>query len=86
MPIKMIKVKSSNLDEIGYDEQSAKLYVRFKQCDRLYCYDPCPRIIFLGLQFSQSKGSFLSTQVIPFFRCTRVSEAELSQTTHVGIH
>jgi len=80
--IEMIKVKSSNLLEIGYSEMEAKLFVRFIG-GKLYCYDPCPSIIFLGLRHSQSKGRFLATQVVPFFRCRQVSDSELMSKVRV---
>jgi len=71
--IEMIKVKSSNLLEIGYDEKEAKLFVRFNG-GKLYCYDPVPPIIFLGLKECRSKGRYLATQVIPFFRCRQLTD------------
>lgn len=81
--VEMIKVKSSNLLEIGYNEETARLYVRFIG-GKLYCYDPCPSIIFLGLRYSHSKGRFLATQIVPFFRCRHVSDSELK--SKVSIH
>ncbi len=74
--VSMLKVKSSNLVEIGYDEREAKLFVRFKDCAKVYQYDPVPPIVWLGLRECQSKGSYLRTQVIPYFRCRRVPENE----------
>jgi hypothetical protein len=74
--VAMVKVKSSNLAEIGYDEREARLFVRFKDCARLYQYDPVPPIVWLGLRECQSKGSYLRTQVIPYFRCRQVAENE----------
>jgi hypothetical protein len=74
----MIPLTSSNLESIGYQETTARLFVRFKDGGRLYYYDPCPKIIFLALLHSQSKGSFLATQVIPYFRYTRAKETDLN--------
>jgi hypothetical protein len=74
--IEMIKVRSSNLTEIGYDETQAKLFVRFIG-GKLYQYDPVPPIVFMGLRECQSKGRYLATQIIPFFRCRQVSDSEL---------
>jgi hypothetical protein len=81
--VAMIKVQSSNLMEIGYDETTARLYVRFNG-GKLYCYDPCPSIIFLGLKYSHSKGRFLATQIVPFFRCRQVNDSELQ--SRVSVH
>lgn len=75
--IEMIEVQSSNVQQIGYSEKNARLFVRFKDGGRLYYYDPCPPVVWLGLLHSQSKGRYLASQIIPFFRCTRASEAAL---------
>jgi hypothetical protein len=75
--VKMIAVKSSNLLEMGYSERAAKLFVRFRDGGRLYFYDPVPPIVWLGLLHSESKGGYLHSQVIPFFRCTRELTKEL---------
>lgn len=75
--VEMVEVKSSNLAAAGYDEPEAKLYVRFRDGGGLYCYDPVPPIVWLGLRECQSKGSYLRTQIIPYFRCRRVAESAL---------
>ena len=72
--VAMIDVMSSNLQSIGYDESKATLYVRFKASSWLYLYEPLPPIVWLGLRECQSKGSYLRTQVIPFFRCRRIKQ------------
>jgi KTSC domain len=75
--VEMIEVKSSNILSIGYSEKSARLFVRFKDGDRLYFYDPVPPIVWLGLLYSQSKGRYLSSQIVPFFRYSRAKETDL---------
>ncbi len=70
--VTMIEVESSNVQAIGYDEKEAKLLVRFKDGGWLYEYDPVPPIVYLGLKECQSKGRYLQTQVIPYFRSRRV--------------
>lgn len=78
--VEMVEVKSSNIQAIGYDTEEAKLYVRFKDGGWLYQYDPVPPIVWLGLRECQSKGRYLQTQIIPFFRCRRIYE-QLKNTT-----
>jgi hypothetical protein len=80
--IEMIKVKSTNISEVGYSEKQAKLFVRFNT-GKLYCYEIVPPVVFLGLRYSQSKGRYLSTQVIPFFRCRHASDSELKPQVQV---
>jgi len=82
MVIEMIKVKSANLAEIGYSEEQAKLFVRFLG-GKLYCYEIVPPIVFLGLRKCQSKGRYLATQVIPYFRCRQVSDSEFKSEVRV---
>jgi hypothetical protein len=79
----MLKVKSANLAEIGYSEKQAKLFVRFIG-GKLYVYQPVPPIVFLGLKFSQSKGRFLASQIVPFFGCRQVSDLELKPDVRVN--
>lgn len=70
--VEMIPVKSSNLQSIGYDEKEATLFVKFIGCASLYQYDRVPPIVWLGLKECRSKGQYLQTQIIPFFRCREV--------------
>lgn len=72
MTVAMIQVESTNIESIGYDEKKAKLYLRFRDGGKLYEYDPVPPIVWLGLRYAQSKGHYLRTQIVPFFRCRRV--------------
>jgi hypothetical protein len=73
----MVSVTSSNVASIGYQEKTARLFVRFDG-GRLYFYDPVPPVVWLGLLYSTSKGSYLHTQIIPFFRCTKAKEEDLN--------
>ena len=77
-PVQMIDVTSSNLESIGYDEYEATLFVRFKGCTTVYAYQPVPPVVWLGLKFSQSKGSYLKSQVIPFFQCRQLPQNDLA--------
>ena len=76
--VEMVAVTSSNVQAIGYQESTARLFVRFKDGGRLYFYDPVPPIVWLGLLHSRSKGRYLSTQIIPFFRYSRAKETDLN--------
>jgi hypothetical protein len=72
----MIEVQSSNIHSIGYLESEAKLFVKFKDYPKIYQYDCVPPVVWLGLKFSQSKGRYLKTQVIPYFRCKQLSASD----------
>ena len=80
-PVQMIEVTSSNIVQIGYDSLDSRLYVKFKDDGkRVYQYSGVPSIVFLGLKECQSKGRYLQTQIIPYFLCQRVTDADLVAT------
>lgn len=78
----MEEVKSSsNIQSIGYDPKDARLYVKFKDDGkRLYRYSGVPLLIYLGLKSCESKGRFLQSQIVPFFLCQRITDADLIAT------
>lgn len=56
--IKMVMVSSSNVSEVGYDEQNMIVYVRFTN-DSLYIYKGVPKYDYEGLLYAGSVGSYL---------------------------
>lgn len=60
--IKMIKVDSSNVDEVGYDEAEQVLYVRFLT-GALYIYKGVSVYEFEGLCSASSVGSYLHRNI-----------------------
>ena len=54
----MIPVSSSNIESIGYDEQSEQVYVRFLN-GSLYVYKGVPLHEFENLRDAPSLGSYL---------------------------
>jgi len=56
--VKMISVNSSNVSEVGYDEQDQIVYVRFLN-GTLYIYKGVPKYDFDGLLNAPSVGSYL---------------------------
>lgn len=54
----MIQVSSSNIDSIGYDEQSQEVYVRFLN-GSLYVYKGVPAYEFQSFLEAPSHGSYL---------------------------
>ena len=53
----LIKVRSGNLDAVGYDQKKRTLYIRFIG-NKLYRYWPVPKLFWVGLQKAPSKGTF----------------------------
>lgn len=56
--VEMIQVQSSNVEAVGYDDQSEIAYVRFLN-GSLYIYKGVPQWDFDGLLDAPSVGSYL---------------------------
>jgi hypothetical protein len=54
----MTPVSSSNVAEVGYDEQAQEVYVRFLN-GSLYVYKGVPKFEYEGLLNAPSAGSYL---------------------------
>lgn len=63
----MQKVKSSNLDSIGYSEDLALLRIRFRN-GKLYEYQKVPKKIFNGLKNATSKGKFADKYIYHIYK------------------
>jgi hypothetical protein len=60
--IKRVKVESSNIAEVGYDEDSKTLVVLFNN-GRLYSYDEVPKKVYDDFLVAQSKGKYFIANV-----------------------
>lgn len=60
--MEMIKVSSSNVDSVGYDNDSSLLYVRFTS-GALYTYVSVPIFEFEGLINAPSIGTYLNRNI-----------------------
>lgn len=56
------KVKSSNIEMVGYDKEVAVLYIRFKG-GGLYSYYPFKASTFQRLKKADSKGKFFHKHI-----------------------
>ena len=64
-------VSSSNIAEIGYDENSQTLEVLFKN-DRIYQYFSVPERVARELMGAASHGQYLNLRVKGIYRYARV--------------
>lgn len=71
MTPKMTPVSSSNVAEIGYDDATQKVYVRFLN-GSLYVYKGVPQFEFDGLLNAPSVGSYLHRNYKNVFPYERV--------------
>lgn len=70
--IQMIKIDSSNIDGVHYDQSKLTLDVLFKG-GNLYRYFDVPEAMFNSLMSSDSKGKFFSSQIRGLFRFEKLS-------------
>ena len=68
---KMTPVASSNVDSIGYDENTQELYVRFLN-NSLYVYKNVPKIEFEGMKDAPSIGSYIHRNLKNVYAYERV--------------
>jgi len=66
-----VRVSSSNLRSVGYDEQSAVLEVEFHS-GGVYQYSGVPRSTFEALMRAASKGAYLDAYIKARFSYRRV--------------
>ena len=63
MEIKMVKVESSCIKSIGYDEEKSELFVEFKS-GQIYKYPNCSKTLYENFMNSSSKGRFLNDYLV----------------------
>jgi len=69
----MIPVESTNLKEYGYDPESKVLRIRFhKNFNFVYEYRDVPQDLVDELAKAESKGSFISRNVVKKFEFRKV--------------
>jgi hypothetical protein len=66
----MTYVDSSNIEAIGYDDNTQELHVQFLSGGH-YIYHDVPRQIFDDLMSAPSKGSFLNREVKSVYQFTK---------------
>lgn len=76
--IERIKVESSNIESIGYEEETKILIVEFKS-GSAYSYAGVPSIVFKKMLESDSKGRFLNNNIKPIFLATKLKLSEESE-------
>lgn len=67
----MTPVVSSNIKEIGYNNESKELYVTFAR-GATYRYDSVPEVVYNQLKNSSSKGSFVNVNIARIYKFTKV--------------
>ncbi|HED05267.1 MAG TPA: KTSC domain-containing protein [Ignavibacteria bacterium] len=70
--MKMQKVESSNIDEIGYDEENKVLRIAFKHSNS-YEYSNFSKEDFEAFVASSSKGSFFYRNILKNYHATKIN-------------
>lgn len=69
--MEMIHVESSNIEAVGYDEDSSTLQVEFKN-GGTYQYFDVPEHVFEGLRDADSVGRYLASTIKGSYRYSKV--------------
>ena len=69
--IEMQQVKSSNIDGIGYDQDTETLYVEFKS-GITYKYEQVPFWHYTELMDADSQGKFLNAEIKGTYEYSRL--------------
>ena len=70
---RMMFVESSMFSELGYDEASKSLTVRFTR-GQLYRYHEVPGHLWLDMQAADSMGSYFSKNIRDVYRYEKLEE------------
>lgn len=69
--MEMTNVDSSNVEAVGYDEDSSTLQVEFKN-GGVYQYFDVPEVVFIGLRDADSVGRYLNANIKGTYRYSKV--------------
>ena len=70
--MEMKPAKSSNISELGYDDNTKELHVKFKHGNGVYVYKDVPKETFDKMTESESLGKFLNTEIKNVFLFDKV--------------
>ena len=70
-PAALVEVQSSNVQAIGYDADTKRLFVQFKKSG-LYQYDNVPEVIHQSFLAAPSKGQFVWQQLRGHYSYTKI--------------
>jgi len=70
--MKRTRVRSSNLQSVGYDPDSATLEIQFLD-GGIYQYSQVPAATHAALMAALSKGAYFDTHIKPRYRFRKVS-------------
>ena len=69
--MEMTNVDSSNVESVGYDENSSTLQVEYKN-GGVYQYFDVPEEVFIGLRDTDSVGRYLNANIKGTYRYSKV--------------
>lgn len=79
MTIKMLPVKSSQVESIGYDPMTRTLAINYKS-GSLYHYHEVPTVVFTDMQKAESVGKFIHANIKLKYKFTNTTEKKREPT------
>ena len=76
----LIKVESSNIDMIGYDDN--QIFVQFKG-GGIYKYNKTDLDVFNEMKKSESVGKFLNTKIKNVYEFNKLEDVELTKKEQI---
>lgn len=74
---KMKPVKSSTIQEIGYNEKTENMVIRFKSKNSLYVYQSVKPDMYRSFFLASSLGTFFDQQIKKSYVTVKITENEL---------
>jgi hypothetical protein len=74
-PLKLVPVKSSNIEAIGYSKANESLVIRFRNKSE-YLYPKVPKATYDAIMASESKGSFFHTEIRQRYEGVKIKQKE----------
>lgn len=69
--IEFVKVESSNIEQVGYDNEDSVLFVEYKGGAR-YSYSKVPQKIYVQLLEAESVGRFMNEEIKGTYDCEKL--------------
>ncbi len=80
----MQPVKSSNIKEVGYNEITKTLVVRFLQSNKLYAYANVEVTVYKRFLMADSLGKFFGEEIKNSYVATDLEEKDLQSTLGIN--
>jgi len=70
--VQLQPVESTSIELVAYEDESKRLYVRFRDSGDAYVYYDVPPLAYRALMVSDSKGRYLNRTIKPRYACAKL--------------